>query len=80
MAPRVEAQSAAKVTVYDAVTGAALERWPVDAKELVASGAATYTPPVADAPPAEVLADVAAADSAPVADAPPAEEPKKGRK
>ncbi|MFN9215166.1 MAG: hypothetical protein ACK6CY_09005 [Gemmatimonadota bacterium] len=73
MAARKEAPQSAKVTVYDAVTGAALERWPVDAKELVASGAATFDPPVADAAPAEPRMP----EPEPVADAAPAEEPKK---
>jgi len=34
-----------KVTVYDVSTGAALERWPVDARVLIASGAFAWSPP-----------------------------------
>jgi hypothetical protein len=34
-----------KVEVFDCATGASLLRWPVDARELVASGAYAFTPP-----------------------------------
>ncbi len=47
---RVIAQQAAKVTVYDAETGAPLSRWSVDADELVRVGAATREPPVLSDP------------------------------
>jgi hypothetical protein len=40
------------VTLYDCATGAALERWPVDAAELLATGAyTTDLPTVAPAAP-----------------------------
>jgi len=34
-----------KVTVYDLNTGEALQRWPIDARECVASGAYSFIPP-----------------------------------
>lgn len=52
MTTRVRARPPAMVTLYDRTTGAALERWPVDAAELLATGGYTTDPTVpASAPP-----------------------------
>jgi hypothetical protein len=45
MAQRPAAPVDGKVTVYDVATGAALQRWPVDARDLIASGAFAWSPP-----------------------------------
>jgi hypothetical protein len=46
---RVRVTPPAMVTLYDRVTGQRLERWPVDAAELLATGGYT-TDPIAPAP------------------------------
>ena len=50
--PAPLAPALGKVTIYDAHTGAAIDRWPVDAREMIASGAFLWAPPgeVAPAP------------------------------
>lgn len=78
MTDRLVARPSGKVIVYDRATGAALERWPVDAQELLATGA--YTPdPIPEAPmpiPVEVSPVV---EPASVADAPVKSPARKGR-
>lgn len=54
----MKAVDAAKMVMFDAVTGERLERWSVDAKELLKIGAATTDPPtITDA--VTVAADLA---------------------
>lgn len=58
------------VTLYDRTTGAALERWPVDAAELLATGGyTTDLPTPADAP--------ASVPASPVAEPSPAPSPRR---
>ncbi len=45
MSDRPVARPSVMVTVYDRATGAAFARWPVDAQELLATGAYTPDPP-----------------------------------
>jgi len=46
-----------KVTIYHAVTGEAIERWPVDARGMVAHGEYTLTPPASTEGASEVAAE-----------------------
>lgn len=78
---RVVAQQTSKVTVYDAVTGAPLSRWSVDAEELVRVGAATWAPPAVED--ASVASDASAVDDAleePAAETAPEPEARPKRK
>jgi len=47
---RAVAPTTGKVTVYDVQTGAALERWPVDARVLIAAGTHAVAAPGSDTP------------------------------
>ena len=79
--PKIAPQ-AAMVTVYRLADGAPVDRWPVDAKELVASGQFGYEPPVLDVRD-EVKAENTVptdAEGAEVLDEAPVDEPTASRK
>ena len=63
MAPTIPQQSAGsmKVTIYHAVTGEPIQRWPVDAGGMIACGEYLLAPPVVEAAPETVTeADIQA--------------------
>ncbi|WP_373069755.1 hypothetical protein [Gemmatimonas sp.] len=65
---------AGKWVLYDRTTGAAFWRWPVDAREMLATGAYTVDPPSLDATPVDPVVEQlpsapdVAPDVAPVTD------------